>query len=190
MVSCLPTRGLVLTLVPCCRCFPAHPLLLPAPQVLHCCAILAPNQDVAFMLSIVWTAIQLLMSNFFITFTEVVFQWLTVLRWLSALYYAFEGLAITEFGGVSYKCDGGLDSESISFLRTLLPKSKFLNMPIVVNGLTHPGGDCEANADAVLGYYGFVRPFRYTFGILFSYLIITHLITYTCMIIVARRERR
>lgn len=165
-------------------------LSLIAVQVLHCCAILAPNQDVAFMLSIVWTAIQLLMSNFFITFTEVVFQWLTVLRWLSALYYAFEGLSITEFGGVSYKCDGGLDSESISFLRTLLPKSRFLNMPIVVNGLTHPGGDCEANADAVLNYYGFVRPFRYTFGILFSYLIITHLITYTCMIIVARRERR
>ncbi len=46
-------------------------LCLIAVQVLHCCAILAPNQDVAFMLSIVWTAIQLLMSNFFITFTEV-----------------------------------------------------------------------------------------------------------------------
>lgn len=165
-------------------------LSLIAVQVLHCCAILAPNQDVAFMLSIVWTAIQLLMSNFFITFTEVVFQWLTVLRWLSALYYAFEGLAITEFGGVSYKCDQGLDQESISFLRTLLPKSRFLTMPIVVNGLSHPGADCVADADAVLNYYGFVRPFKYTFGILFSYLIIVHMITYGCMIIVARRERR
>jgi len=159
-------------------------------QVLHCCAILAPNQDVAFMLSIVWTAIQLLMSNFFITFTEVVFQWLTVLRWLSALYYAFEGLAITEFGGVKYKCDQGLDQESINFLRTLLPKSRFLTMPLVVNGLAHPGADCIADSDAVLQYYGFVRPFRYTFGILFSYLIIVHIITYVCMIIVARRERR
>jgi hypothetical protein len=158
--------------------------------VLHCCAILAPNQDVAFMLSIVWTAIQLLMSNFFITFTEVVFQWLTVLRWLSALYYAFEGLSITEFGGVSYKCDQGLDAAGINFLRTLLPKSRFLTMPIVVNGLSHPGADCVADADAVLNYYGFVRPFRYTFGILFSYLIIVHIITYICMIIVARRERR
>ena len=77
-------------------------LSLIAVQVLHCCAILAPNQDVAFMLSIVWTAIQLLMSNFFITFTDVVFQWLTVLRWLSALYYAFEGLSVTEFGGMTY----------------------------------------------------------------------------------------
>lgn len=171
---------------PCC-CL--SPVAAP-PQVLHCCAILAPNQDVAFMLSIVWTAIQLLMSNFFITFTEVVFQWLTVLRWLSALYYAFEGLAITEFGGVMYKCDQGLDQANISFLRTLLPKSRFLTMPIVVNGLSHPGADCVADSDAVLKYYGFVRPFRYTFGILFSYLIIVHMITYMCMIIVARRERR
>jgi len=72
-------------------------------QVLHCSAILAPNQDAAFMLSILWTAIQLLMSNFFITFTEVVFRWMTVLRWVSALYYAFEGLAVTEFGGMTYR---------------------------------------------------------------------------------------
>ena len=39
-------------------------------QVLHCCAVVAPNQDVAFMLSILWTAIQLLLSGFFINFIE------------------------------------------------------------------------------------------------------------------------
>jgi hypothetical protein len=73
------------------------------PQVLHCCAILAPNQDVAFMLSIVWTAIQLFFSNYFIIFTEVEQQWITVLRWLSALFYAFEGLMTTEFQGVKLR---------------------------------------------------------------------------------------
>lgn len=41
------------------------------PQVLHCCAIIAPNQDVAFMLSIMWTTIQLLLSGFFVNFKEV-----------------------------------------------------------------------------------------------------------------------
>ncbi|KAF6255774.1 hypothetical protein COO60DRAFT_1533203, partial [Scenedesmus sp. NREL 46B-D3] len=165
-------------------------LSLIAVQVLHCCAILAPNQDVAFMLSIVWTAIQLLMSNFFITFTEVVFQWLTVLRWLSALYYAFEGLAVTEFGNMTYPCDQGLDQEGITFLRTLLPNSRFLNMPIVVNGLQNPGTDCIADTNAVLQYYRFDRPFGHTFGILLGYLIATHVCTYVCMVIVARRERR
>ena len=39
--------------------------------MLHCCAILAPNQDVAFMLSILWTTIQLLLSGFFVNFPEV-----------------------------------------------------------------------------------------------------------------------
>ena len=40
-------------------------------QVLHCCAMLAPNQDTAFMISLVWTTVQLLFSTFFISFNEV-----------------------------------------------------------------------------------------------------------------------
>mgnify|MGYP001811104728 CR=1 FL=1 len=40
-------------------------------QVLHCCAVFAPNQDVAFMMSILWTTIQLLLSGFFVNFPEV-----------------------------------------------------------------------------------------------------------------------
>lgn len=40
-------------------------------QVLHCSAVIAPNQDVAFMISIFWTAIQLLLSGFFVNFNEV-----------------------------------------------------------------------------------------------------------------------
>lgn len=130
------------------------------------------------------------MSNFFITFTEIEFQWLTILRWLSALYYAFEGLAVTEFGGLTFRCDAGLDKSDITFLRTLLPHSRFLNMPAVVNGLQNPGADCVADANAVLGYYSFNRPFLHSFGILFGYLVSTHIITYICMIMIARRERR
>ena len=42
-----------------------------ASQVLHGCAVIAPNQDVAFMLSILWTTIQLLLSGFFVNFPEV-----------------------------------------------------------------------------------------------------------------------
>jgi hypothetical protein len=41
------------------------------PQVLHGCAVIAPNQDVAFMLSILWTTVQLLLSGFFVNFPEV-----------------------------------------------------------------------------------------------------------------------
>jgi hypothetical protein len=40
-------------------------------QVLHACAIAAPNQDTAFMMSIVWTTVQMLVSTFFVNFSEV-----------------------------------------------------------------------------------------------------------------------
>jgi hypothetical protein len=45
--------------------------------VLHASAIIAPNQDVAFMLSILWTTIQLLLSGFFVRFIDVLNYWLT-----------------------------------------------------------------------------------------------------------------
>eukprot|EP00879_Flechtneria_rotunda_P027897 GHRR01029944.1.p1 GENE.GHRR01029944.1~~GHRR01029944.1.p1 ORF type:complete len:146 (+),score=29.16 GHRR01029944.1:314-751(+) len=144
----------------------------------------------AFMFSIVWTAIQLFFSNYFILFTEVKLYGITFLRWLSALYYAFEGIMITEFGGMTYKCSEGLDQGSINTIRSLLPNSKFLNIPVVVNNLKDPGADCIADTNAVLAYYGFRRPFGHTFGILFGYLCIAHLCTYTAMLLVARRERR
>jgi len=89
-----------------------------------------------------------------------------------------------------HRCDQGLNQAGIQFLRTLLPKSKFLNAPAVVNGLKNPGDDCLADTNAVLGYYGFNRPFNHTFGILLGYLVLMHLLTYCCMVIVVRRERR
>lgn len=40
-------------------------------QVLHLCALVAPNHDTTFSMSIVWTAIQLLCSSFFLNFSVV-----------------------------------------------------------------------------------------------------------------------
>lgn len=157
---------------------------------MHGCAILAPNQDLAFMLSISWTAIQLLMSNFFITFTSVRLYGITQLRWISAMYYAFEGVALTEFQGMSYRCNQGLSDASIASLKMLLPKTKFLSMPLFVNGLKNPGTDCIADANAVLNMYDYNRPFQVTFGILLGYLGLLHILTYVWMVIMARHEQR
>ena len=63
----LPSAGVLLA----CRRKPDPLPTPPARQVLHCCAVIAPNQDVAFMLSILWTTIQLLLSGFFVNFPEV-----------------------------------------------------------------------------------------------------------------------
>lgn len=50
-------------------------------QVLHLCAVVAPNHDTTFSLSIVWTAVQMLASSFFLNF-NLVRVWLCVcVRW-------------------------------------------------------------------------------------------------------------
>jgi hypothetical protein len=163
---------------------------LPPRQVLHCCALLAPNQDAAFMLSILWSTIQLLMSNFFITIHELRFKWLSSLRYLSALYYSFEGLSRAEFGGAAFDCSGGVDAASVTFLRELLPNSKLMSSSAVTNALTNPGRDCVARTDALLEYHGFTRAFPDTVGILFFYWVVTHACTYAAMVLVSRKERR
>lgn len=120
----------------------------------------------------------------------MVFQWVIVLRWLSALYFAFEGLAVTEFKNLTFNCASGLDAGGLTFLRTLLPNSRFLAMPVVDAALTRPGEDCVANMDAVLQYYSFARPFSTTVAILIGYWSAVHMLTYAAMLLVARRERR
>jgi hypothetical protein len=157
---------------------------------MHLCAVVAPTQDVAFMYSIAWTAVQLLFNNFFITFKEASLQWLTHLRWISALYYAFEGMAVVQFKGMTLSCSGGMDPKGMHFLKELLPNTKLLSLKAVQNGLTNPGPDCVTDASAVLEYFHFGRGFRATFGILAGYWLTTHLLTYIAMVAVARKERR
>jgi hypothetical protein len=157
---------------------------------MHGCAILAPNQDAGFMLSICWTAIQLLMSNFFITFSTVKLYGITELRYISALFYTFEGVTQTEFSNKYFRCNKGMDDDTISVLRQLLPRTKMLNTALVTNALKNPGADCLADSNAVLRVFNYSRPFEHTFGILVGYLVAAHVLTYTWMIIVACHEQR
>ena len=142
------------------------------------------------MFSIMWSTVQLLMSNFFITFDDLRFKWLSVLRYFSALYYAFEGLSQIEFGGATFDCSKGVDPTGVTFLKQLMPNSRFLSMSAVTNALVSPGKDCVADTDALLHYYNFTRPFGTTFGVLLLYWGVTHVATYAAMSLVARRERR
>ena len=157
--------------------FPFPFFATPNRQVMHMCAVIAPTQDVAFMYSIAWTAIQLLFNNFFITFKEVSLSWLTNLKWVSAVYYAFEGMAVVEFSNVKLPCAGGLDPAGVKFLRDLLPNTRLLGLKAVQNGLAHPGPDCVADASAVLDYFSFGRGYPATVGILIGYWLITHVLT-------------
>jgi len=56
-------------------------LLLWLLQVLTLTAVLMPNQDLAFMIAIAWTAINLLMANFMYRYRDMTQVWLSQLRW-------------------------------------------------------------------------------------------------------------
>jgi hypothetical protein len=49
-------------------------------QVLAFAAVVTPNQDVAFMLAIAWTAVNLLMSNFMVRYKDMTQSWFSQLR--------------------------------------------------------------------------------------------------------------
>ncbi len=159
-------------------------------QVMHLCALVAPTQDIAFALSIFWTTLQLLFNNFFIRFNEMSLKWLGLVRYVSALYYAYEGLSTVEFRGVSLPCSGGMDPRGARFLQELLPNSKFLKLKVVQSSLARPGPDCVADADAVLDYFGFSAGFRPTVGILLGYWLVAHVLTFLALVVLAKRERR
>ncbi|KIY92062.1 hypothetical protein MNEG_15902 [Monoraphidium neglectum] len=157
---------------------------------MHLCAVVAPTQDVAFMYSIAWTAVQLLFNNFFITFREVTLGWLTNLRFVSAVYFAYEGIATVEFAGVRMACSAGVDANGIAFLKELLPNSRLLDMHAVQAALAAPGPDCVTEAGAVLDFFTFNRGFSATLAILVGYWLVTHVLTYLALLLVARKERR
>ncbi|KAF8066171.1 abcG22 [Scenedesmus sp. PABB004] len=115
-------------------------------QVLHACAIFAPNQDTAFMLSIVWTTVQMLVSTFFVNFSEVTYNhWLTQLRYVSALYFGFEALVLNEFTSVALDCSAGLDDAYLGFILTAFPGLN-PSQRGVLNSLARPQPKCGARA--------------------------------------------
>ncbi|KIZ04851.1 hypothetical protein MNEG_3112 [Monoraphidium neglectum] len=165
-------------------------MFLIASQVLHACAVFAPNQDVAFMMSILWTTIQLLLSGFFIVFPEVLNYWLTYLRYISATYYSFEAVAINEFRDGVLSCAQGLSDSQLAFLLGAFPNSSSSQRSQVKFFFSNPDKNCVVDTNSILEYFQFSRPFWMSVVILVAYLIACHLLTFGAMLVAARRERR
>ncbi len=81
----------------------------PTPQAVYCCATVAPTQDIAFMLAIGWTALNLLACGYFQRFASYSLPGLTFIRYISAMNWAWEGLVREELGGRVFSCAGGGD---------------------------------------------------------------------------------
>ncbi|KAL6748515.1 ABC-2 type transporter-domain-containing protein, partial [Haematococcus lacustris] len=159
-----------------------------AAQVLHFSAVLAPNQDMAFMIAIIWTAVNVMTSNFFILLSQMELRWLSHLRWLSAMSYGFGGLAMEELRHALYDCSQGIAPDLALRLPQLLPTltgmAKTL-FNVAQSQLTIPQEGCVIAGDAALQFFDITRPFRLTFGILLSYLAILHGLTFAALLLVA-----
>jgi hypothetical protein len=75
---------------------------LPASQVLHFCAVVAPNQDFGFMLIILWSCVNFFLSNFFINYNTLSIPWLAYLKYLSPMSYGLE--ALVQVGAMPPPC--------------------------------------------------------------------------------------
>ncbi|GBF87651.1 ABC transporter G family [Raphidocelis subcapitata] len=165
-------------------------LYLIAAQVLAFAAAVTPNQDLAFMVAIAWTAVNLLMSNFMVRYADMTQVWLSQLRYISAMGFAFEGYSIAEFVGGSYSCAGGLASDILGYLPTFLPNTPAVSSPLVRGVLTNPGPDCVIDLGSILTYFGIAKPLWLVFVILIGYLAVLHVATYFAYLGLARKERR
>ncbi|KAF8067234.1 ctr9 [Scenedesmus sp. PABB004] len=141
-------------------------IYLIAAQVLAFAAVVTPNQDVAFMLAIGWTAVNLLMSNFMVRYQDMSQAWFSQLRYISAMGFAFDGYAQAEFGGVSYSCAGGLAPSIVAFLPEFLPNTPAITSPLVLNQVNNPGPTCRVELGSILSYFDLFRPFWQTVVIL------------------------
>jgi len=164
-------------------------LYLIAVQVLHLCAMLAPNQDTAFMLSLVWTTLQMLLSNFFISFSEVYMVWLRYFRYISALYYTLEGATLLEFKDIKFSCEGGISPKDLQLIFNALPGIP-PRVKTQIMLATGPRRGCIVDANAIINYYDYNRLFGMSVGILLIYWLGLHVLTFIVMRVAARKENR
>lgn len=165
-------------------------LYLTASQVLHLAATVAPNQDAAFMVAIAWTAINIMEGNFIQRHSDMGMGWAAHLRWLSAMYYAFEGSSTAQYKNGTFSCGSGFGSNTIEYLPRMLPNTGALQLPFVQNIMRNPGPDCAVDTDKVLEYFNVTLPSWQVAVILLGYLLLMHLLTFLAFVVVARKERR
>ncbi|KAJ9518404.1 hypothetical protein QJQ45_018417 [Haematococcus lacustris] len=187
----LGLAGLQTSALALVRCTTTLTLLsLISSQVLHFSAVLAPNQDIAFIVSVLWTAFNLLTCSFYILYSQLALQGLAHLRWLSAMAYAYTGVLKEDLQGATFDCSQGLFGGVAAWLPQLLPSSPALTGSWAQSLLLQPGQDCVVKGDAVLQYFGITRPFATTLGYLLAYLLVMHTATFGALLLTARKERR
>eukprot|EP00775_Hariotina_reticulata_P008750 gene8750-8930_t len=92
-------------------------------QVLHLCAVIAPNQDLTFCLSISWSVLNIVLSSFFISYNDVsaATSWLTQLRYITTVPFGLEALLTNEYGNTTMDCSQGMEPSLVRLAQSALP---------------------------------------------------------------------
>lgn len=164
-------------------------------QVLYFAAVVTPNQDMAFMLAIGFTAVNILLSNYFIPFELIRFDWISWLQYFSAMGYTFEGAVLLEFGDRNFTCSEGVSAlgnstETAQALQFILPNTETASNPLVISTLRDPGEDCVLNGEAVNEFFDLDRSYGTTCGILIGYLAVLHVLTFLGLLFLAKKDKR
>ncbi|GMH36516.1 hypothetical protein BSKO_04384 [Bryopsis sp. KO-2023] len=162
-------------------------------QVLHFAAVITHNQDTAFMVAISFTAVNIIVSNFFIPFKQIALDWISWLQWFSAMGYTFNGAIRLEFDNQNYTCADGLGNvpqeEVQATLLKAFPESGTA-ISLASSFLENPGEDCVFAGNAILDYFNAWIPYGGTVAILLSYLLILHILTFLGLVFLAKKDKR
>eukprot|EP00803_Ostreobium_quekettii_P007966 evm.model.scf_884EXC.7 EVM.evm.TU.scf_884EXC.7 scf_884EXC:39023-46896(-) len=166
-------------------------------QVLYFAAVVTKNQDTAFMLAITFTAVNILLSNYFIPFDQIRFGWISIIHYISAMAYTFEGLVQLEFEGVVFNCSEGtsfLGVNSNDLTRQAFPgveeNNPIVLNPVVSNTLENPGDDCIFNGTTIVNFFDLERSYGESFAILVGYLAILHVLTFLGLTYLAKKGQK
>eukprot|EP00878_Enallax_costatus_P012559 GHUV01013117.1.p1 GENE.GHUV01013117.1~~GHUV01013117.1.p1 ORF type:complete len:585 (+),score=193.17 GHUV01013117.1:274-2028(+) len=171
-------------------------------QAIYCCAVLASSQDLAFVLAIAFTALNLLVNPYMALFESYSLGWgFSWLRFFSPCNYAWQALIQVEFGGRGFDCNtGGSGLEAIGLYSQLLPRAptsgpvtaQERQLNLITSNLDNLASfstnrQCIASGNAVVEMYTAGLTFAQIVGILIGYLVLFMTATY---LVVAKSAKK
>ncbi|KAK9791189.1 hypothetical protein WJX73_005888 [Symbiochloris irregularis] len=155
-------------------------------QFLTFCVWITPNQDVAFALGVAYVSLCVLVTDFFINYSELKILPAKWVSWISFTRYALQGLARLQYDNTVFAEPGsiinGLPGASIGSL-----SNSGLNVASGVQAGFKP--TFISNGTQVLEYYEFSFSTGLSIGALVAFYVVFHLMSYVAMAYFNKKQR-
>ncbi|CAD7703071.1 unnamed protein product [Ostreobium quekettii] len=160
-------------------------------QALHVAAALATSQDMAFMLGIGFTAINMMFANYFNREPDLKFKWLSSFRAISAMGYVFDGITRSELAGRTFPCPEGVGTDQV--LEALERGDGVVSGARISRAMlaaffgANPDAECPSvSGDGILEYFDLNRDFGSIVAILGTFLVVLHGATFAALVLSSR----